>query len=154
MEHWSKLKGQDLDRYIYERQGYQIVDVNAATDGIKVRTLSSLVVISPNMVGNWPAIRDTDFNLWAIDGATAWTKFLMANTLSSHTDNALNLLNSLPDDCTPRLVRILTPPIGYQWKAGIISSQWDTDVDQFDKSASLAACRAWCEWDERTNQSA
>lgn len=64
---------------------------------------------------------------------------------STNAGAALDLFNSLPDDCTPRLVRMLVPPHGWQWKAAIIYGV-DEDIERFDASPAFAICKAWCEW--------
>ncbi len=76
---------------------------------------------------------------------------------STSADAAFTLFASLPDDCTPRLVRMLQPMgdhMGHIWKGRIITNGLDVTVDVIECEAdtpALAICRAFLSWKDKGN---
>lgn len=67
-----------------------------------------------------------------------------------HTDInvALELFDALPDNCTPRLVRMKWPQ-GHKWKAAIIVSDGlrvDYEIEHECESAAEAICHVWLDY--------
>lgn len=145
---WETLTWSPMDRYIYEKRGYKAVNVNAAPDGIKVKTMNSWVVVPPEVVGNWHLVRSNlNIEIGALNANEAWDKFVKANPIWGNDANALALFMSLPEEYTPRLVRVMRPPVGWQWKAAILAHDDMLEVsEQYSEFASRAICRAWCKW--------
>lgn len=69
---------------------------------------------------------------------------------SADLNAAITLFEALPDDCVPRLVRLLQPMgdhMGHIWKAGIIiNDELRADIDSEAPDPALAICRAWLAW--------
>lgn len=67
---------------------------------------------------------------------------------------AMELLFSIPDDYTPRIVRILTPVNGtmrHQYKAGILWNDGTHEaIEEYAETYELAACKAWLAWKQQT----
>lgn len=65
-----------------------------------------------------------------------------------HTDlnAAMTLLDGVPDEWTPRIVRILQPTdqgMEYHWRCVIMSNVNDDSFDAYMQTPALAICRAW-----------
>lgn len=73
---------------------------------------------------------------------------------STSAEAALTLLAEMPDNYTPRLVRMGVAEQGYAWKCGIMRNDPPVYemVQEEAETPALAICRAWLVWKELSSK--
>lgn len=122
---------------VAESLGWKCVDLNDNPRGAIVKG------------ENW-VVRDPEGNNkgrgWTCD--SAWQETVLPQW-DTDTDTALfQLFNALPDNCTPRLVRMFWPT-GYTWKGAIIvfkDHRMDHELEQEADKPAEAICWVWLDY--------
>lgn len=134
--------GEERDIEIAKREGWRI---EPPVQPDKPRFLTGPgVSLADTFWRGMPAKTDDEF--WR----AAWKAGYIPHR-STDTTAAWGLLMSLPDDYTPRIVRILAPRGGkmaYAVKAAIIENKTHEQWDVIRDDAADAMSQVWLEWEE------
>lgn len=135
MTNWREMEaGQELDVLVARLLGLNVHTADEAP--------------ADDLYGGWEFCTDREWHTaWFIDAEGSHP----IPAYSTDLNAAWTLFADLPDDVTPRLVRILEARGDHMatvCKAGIIHNETHEQVEAYADTPALAICRAWLAWKE------